>query len=387
MVQKKIAIFVRKLSVAGVERFVIDLANKLSDIHDVYVFILEDIRHETDKLLKPHIQTIAFHHKAGYNLSLFREIARKLKEHEIEVVFTNNYSTFVEGIVPAAVTGIKARIHIQHGLEFYSRMKSEHRLQRMFRKGLQIGVGKLVTRAVTVSHAGYLFLNVEWKIPEDKIEVIYNGVDVDKFRPFPEWRQTTREKLGLPSDAFVLGSVCRVVPVKNVGMMVDAVHLLKEDIPNLHLLVLGKFENSDHPGSYTHQIKEKVSGLGLADRVHFLPPQLDVRPILNAMDVYLNTSLSEGLSIAIIEAMASGLPVIATDVGGNPEVVENGVNGFLVPSRNPQALAERIKYLYQYPEMLNMLAKNSRERAEKLFSGQSMKRSYLELIEKIQERD
>jgi glycosyltransferase involved in cell wall biosynthesis len=105
------------------------------------------------------------------------------------------------------------------------------------------------------------------------------------------------------------------------------------------------------------------------------------------MDVYLNTSLSEGLSIAIIEAMASGLPVIATDVGGNPEVVENGVNGFLVPSRNPQALAERIKYLYQYPEMLNMLAKNSRERAEKLFSGLCMKRSYLELIEKIQERD
>ncbi len=387
MEQKKIAIFVRKLSVAGVERFVIDLANKLSDVHDVYVFILEDIRHETDKLLKPHIKTITFHHKAGYDLGLFREIARRLKEHEIQVVFTNNYSTFVEGIVPAAVTGIKARIHIQHGLEFYSRIKSERWLQKTLRKGLQIGVGKLVARAVTVSHAGYLFLNVEWKIPEDKIEVIYNGVDIDRFRPLPELRQSTREKLGLPPNAFVLGSVCRVVPVKNVGMMVETVNLLKEDIPDLHLVVLGKFENSEHPGSYTHQIKEMVTGMGLTNRIHFLAPQLDVRPVLNAMDVYLNTSLSEGLSIAIIEAMASGLPVIATDVGGNPELVENGVNGFLVPSRNPTALAERIKYLYQYPEMLNMLAKNSRERAEKLFSGQTMKRKYLELIDKIQEPD
>ena len=387
MIQRKVAIFVRKLSVAGVERFVIDLANKLCDVHQVYIFVLEDIRHQTDRLLKPGIRTIDFRHPGGYDLGIFRQIQQKLKEYEIEVVFTNNYSTFVEGIVPATLQGVKARIHIQHGLEFYSKINHDTRFQRFIRRMIQMGVSRFVTNAVTVSHAGLVFLNLEWKIPEKKIEVIHNGVDVEKFRPLPEFRQEVRQELGISSEAFVIGSVCRVVPVKNVAMMVEAVHLLRERIPDLHLVVLGKFEHPEVPGSYTNQIKQMMEKYGLTERIHFLPPRLDVRPVLNAMDIYLNTSLSEGLSIAIIEAMASGLPVIATDVGGNPEVVENGVNGFLVPSRNAQALAERIKYLHTYPEMLNILAKNSRERAVQHFSGETMRQKYLQLIDRVTQSD
>ena len=385
MAQRKIAIFVRRLSVAGVERFVIDLANKVCDAHQVHLFILENAMYQTEQLLKPGIRVIEFQHPGGFNLSLFRLIRQKLKEFAIEVVFTNNYSTFLEGIAPATLQGVKARIHIQHGLEF--NIHNDSRFHRLIRRVLQIGVGRLVTNAVAVSHAGLVFLNMEWKIPEKKIEVIHNGVDVEKFRPLPEFREEVRQELGIPSEAFVVGSVCRVEPVKNVAMMVEAVHLLRERIPELHLVVLGKFEHPEEPGSYTNQIKQMMEKYGLTERIHFLPPRLDVRPALNAMDIYLNTSLSEGLSIAIVEAMASGLPVIATDVGGNPEVVENGVNGFLVPSRNAQALAERIKYLHTYPEMLNILAKNSRERAVQHFSGETMRQKYLQLIDRVTQGD
>lgn len=384
MGKKRIAIFVRSLSVAGVERFAIELANKLSEEYKIYLFVLGKVKHDTDSLVNPGIEILQFRHFSGYNIKIFKNIYHTLRRHRISMVMTNNYSTFLEGIVPARLLGIRSKVHIQHGLEFNNEKKNSNPLKnirRYLRRALQVLGGKLCDDGISVSRAGQNYLINEWKFPPHRTRVIYNGVDTDYFRPLNgEKKSEFQRRIGCAADDFLVGSVCRFVPVKNIEMMLKAVAMLKDDVPNLKLVIMGSQKNNGELLKYLQRLKNFITENSLEKTVIFLQPQLDVRPVLNGFDVYLNTSLSEGLSIAIIEAMASGLPVIATRVGGNPELVQHGKNGFLVDSGDAAELARRIRQLHDRADLRKKMALNSRKRTEELFSDQKMTERYLQFI-------
>lgn len=170
--------------------------------------------------------------------------------------------------------------------------------------------------------------------PQHKISLLRNGIDVSRFKPKPEVRANLRQNLEL--DSFTFLAVGRLDDQKDYPTMLKAFASIQDK--QSKLLIVGE-------GPHLHVLEDQVKALSLSGRVKFLGVRQDVPDLMQAADAYLMSSVMEGLPMVLLEAAASGLPIVTTDVGGNREIVLEGKNGFLVPSSNPQALAEAIDKL------------------------------------------
>ncbi len=229
--------------------------------------------------------------------------------------------------------------------------------------------GFLSRRCVCVSRSVLdLATNVD-RIPARRLALIYNGVDTLRFSPDPAARDRTRRELGLAGQEKLVISVGRLAPEKAFGDLLSAVAALRAQGRAVQPLLVGE-------GPERARLSEIASGLGLASGQVLIGARRDVATLLNAADVYCLSSLSEGLSMALLEAMACGLPVVATRVGGNPEAVADGENGLLVPSGDPAGLAEALGRVLDQPELASAMAQASRSLAEARFSQESMLAGY-----------
>jgi glycosyltransferase involved in cell wall biosynthesis len=193
-----------------------------------------------------------------------------------------------------------------------------------------------------------------------KVRVIHNGVDVDAFRPGAR-SEAVRRRLGLPEDARVLASVGRLVGWKGLGVIVDA---LRELPPDVHYLVVGE-------GPDKARLRERAAQAGLAGRVHFAGRIAHDRlcEVLLEADLLVQPSIGEeSFGITLVEAMACGLPVLASKQGGMPEIVDPGVTGELLPPGETQAWREAIARLLQQPERMHAMGEAGRARAEGQFT-------------------
>jgi glycosyltransferase involved in cell wall biosynthesis len=198
--------------------------------------------------------------------------------------------------------------------------------------------------------------------------VIHNGVDTRRFEPNGEARSATRKELGLPQDSFVVGTVGRLVPIKDHQTLLNAAALLIERGADVRVLLVGSGpERENLQRQATNALEGRVCFVGDSSRV----PQM-----LNAMDVFVLPSLKEGMSNTLLEAMASGLPVLATNVGGNPEIVENDVNGCLFTPGDAQWLASKLHLLAHSPALIHQLGTAARNRAIESFSLSRMLETY-----------
>ena len=168
--------------------------------------------------------------------------------------------------------------------------------------------------------------------PARSIEVLYNGIELGP-RPRPADRSAMRASIGVPADALVIGTVARLDPVKNLGTLLEARAILGGRFPSARVVIAGD-------GPERQGLVDRAHALGIGEVTHFTGYRTDVRALMAAFDVFVNCSTYEGVSLTILEAMATGLPVVAGDVGGNPEVVVNQETGFLVGER-PHAFAVR----------------------------------------------
>lgn len=195
--------------------------------------------------------------------------------------------------------------------------------------------------------------------PADRLEVAYNGIDLGT-PPTDEEREAARRALGLAVDRFVVGTVARLDPVKDLGTLIEAFETVAHETPGTTLLIVGE-------GPERTRLEEIVRTRNLSASVLFSGHRADVRELLPGLDVYANSSLTEGVSLTIVEAMAASLPVVATRVGGNPEVVEEGRTGALVPPRDPEALALAIGSLRADGERCRAWGAAGRRLAEERF--------------------
>jgi len=204
-------------------------------------------------------------------------------------------------------------------------------------------------------------LALRWKVARpEQLVVIHNGIDP---QPFLEADGASlRREQGL-EKATVLTFVGRLAPPKDLLTLLEAVKKLPESV----LLVIGD-------GELRPQVERSIRELGLVDRVRLLGQRSDIPQILAASDIFVLSSRWEGLPYTIIEAMMAGLPVVATRVGGVPELVEDGVTGFLVPPRDPDALAEALQKLIADPELRRRMGRAGREKALKEFTLDRMLR-------------
>jgi glycosyltransferase involved in cell wall biosynthesis len=229
-----------------------------------------------------------------------------------------------------------------------------------------VAVGQAVRRAL-IDNEGF---------PPNRIQVIYNGIDVNLFDRGLHDRDAARQEIGLTGQDLAILQVARLDYLKDHGTAVRALERVVGSCPQARLILVGE-------GPEKEKIVEAVRQRGLATQVRFLGLQKDVPRVLAAADVFLLTSISEGIPLTVIEAMLAGLPVVATEVGGLPEVVVPGTTGWLTPAGDDAGLAEAILRLAQDPAMRSEWGQVGRLRARELFSESQMHKHYCELYEEM----
>lgn len=231
---------------------------------------------------------------------------------------------------------------------------------------------------VVCSYAVQQFCEARRGYPLSRIRVIHNSVDLGRFDSLPS-RDEARSALGLPTEGPVITAVASLTPQKGHSDLLEAVAKVRTDFPNLLLLLVGR-------GPLRDALEDMARRLGLAENVHFLGARKDVPAILAASDVAVLSSHWEGLSLALAEAGAAGLPVVATEVDGIPEIVQHGVTGLLVPPRRPQLLAEALHALLRDPSRRQQMGEAARRWVAERFSVERMVREteslYVELLGK-----
>jgi glycosyltransferase involved in cell wall biosynthesis len=201
--------------------------------------------------------------------------------------------------------------------------------------------------------------------PLEKMVVIPSGIDTERFAPLVS--ADYKARLGLPADAVVVGSLTRMRVRKGVEELLRAMTQICAVRPDVHLVVAGDVELDD-------ELQALVASAGLGDRLHLLGRRSDVPEVLSAMDVFVLSSHDEGMSNAILEAMAMERPVVATDVGGTGEIVTEGVTGHLVPARDAEALARGIERVLEDRERGRAMGIRGREVVVDRFSARAMVR-------------
>jgi glycosyltransferase involved in cell wall biosynthesis len=236
-------------------------------------------------------------------------------------------------------------------------------------------IGNALADCVTAnSNAVRDFVHANESCPLEKITMIPSAIDTERFRPLPPAR--FKAQLGIPEERLVVGSVTRMRVRKGVEEFVRAMATVCARNPAAHAVIAGEVE-------WEGPMATLVRSLGLQDRLTLLGRRRDIPEVLSAFDVFVLSSHGEGMSNAILEAMAMERAVVATGVGGNCETVRHGESGLLVPARDPEALAQAIGELLEQPERRAQMGRLGRRIVEERFSARAMVREMEALYEKL----
>jgi sugar transferase (PEP-CTERM/EpsH1 system associated) len=292
---------------------------------------------------------------------LFR-LARIMRQYRPHIVHTRNWGA-IEAVAAAKLAGVPVVIHSEHGYEvdMFGGLPMRRRLFRRAAYAMADAIFA-VTRELRDFHA-----REAWIKPEH-MGVMYNGVDTQRFAPSLESRIAMRKELGLPEKSFVVGAVGRLVPIKDHQTLLKATALLSRSGIDVRVLLVG---------SGPERLKlQALAAEALGGRVCFAGDSSRVPELLNAMDAFALPSLNEGMSNTLLEAMACSLPVLATNVGGNPEIIENNISGCLFAPGDAEWLGEKLKVLATHPALIHQLGTAARNRAIESFSLSRMLETY-----------
>lgn len=300
-------------------------------------------------------------HTTGVEIRTIIRVARALRRIRADVVHVHNWSTSLYGIAGAALAGTPAVLYGSGGRETATgASKRQRRLMRALAP--HVSMFTAVCRFLADE------LRTDWKIGPERVRVIHTGIDLERFAHAPS-RRAARERLGLPPDAVVVGTIGVIRPVKRTGDLIRAVGQLARERAYVHLVVAGPCFRVDPA-----RLQALAAAEGLSERFHLLGRVNEPAAVLPAFDIFVNCSEFEGASNAIIEAMATRLPVVGTRVGGTPELVADGFSGILVEPRKPSALARALARLVNDARARETYGSNGRKRVEERHTLNAMLR-------------
>jgi sugar transferase (PEP-CTERM/EpsH1 system associated) len=362
----KVMHVVNQLAVGGTEKNVLKVATQLTEgmEHCICCIRGADASLVADEL-RPE-QVIALNLPSAPFSFFVPKLVRAIRECKPDIVHSRNWGA-IEAVLAARIAGVPVAIHSEHGYEVESVTSTPLR-QRWMRRLVVATADAVfaVSRELRDFHAR------QAGVPEQRVRVLYNGVDTHRFSPNPIVREQTRAALGLSPQDFVIGAVGRMVPIKDYDTLIKAVSALHGKNGTFKLLLLGD-------GPELPRLRELAQNLLGTGGFISLGRCKNVPEVLPAMDVFVQTSLNEGMSNTILEAMATGLPVVVTRVGGNTEIVEEGKTGWMFQPGDAEHLSEILYAISSDVPARQLSGQAARQRIQHKFSDERMLENYREL--------
>lgn len=366
---------VYRFDTGGLENGVVNLINHMTGWRHAVLSLTE----VTDFRARVRREDVTFHalgKGAGHAIGHYPRVVRLLRAWRPAVVHTRNLGA-LELVVPAWAAGVPVRVHGEHGRDVGDLDGSSVRYQRVRRL-----YRPFVSHYVALSRDLQAYLVDKVGVPASRIAQIYNGVDADRFRPVAADAPAAMLPFATPGG-WVVGTVGRMQTVKNQVLLAQAFVRALELAPplatRLRLVMAGD-------GPLRAEAEAVLRAAGALDRAWLAGERGDVPDVMRSLNCFVLPSLAEGISNTILEAMACGLPVIATDVGGNAELVDAGRTGELVPSGDVQAMAERIVGMASDPDRAVAMGQAGRRRIEQAFSLPAMVAAYQDLYDRLLQR-
>jgi len=366
---------VYRFDVGGLENGLVNLINHMPrDAFRHAVVSLTEVTEFRRRIVHDDVRFIALGKPPGHAVWLYPRLYALFRELQPDIVHSRNLAA-LETLVPAWAAGVNVRVHGEHGRDMGDLDGSSRKYQwvrRLYRP--------FVTHYVALSQDLERYVRDKVGVPGERVAQIYNGVDSVRFRPAEAGRAAIEGCPFREPGMWLVGTVGRLEPVKDplnlARAFVHALQLAPSKRARMRLVVVGD-------GALYSNARSIIEKAGLADLAWFPGERSDVPEVLRGLDCFALPSLAEGISNTILEAMATGLPVIATDVGGNRELVEAGCTGAIVPAADPNALALQMLAYARDPEGARAAGRAGRARVERDFSLESMLGRYRALYDRL----
>lgn len=358
--------FVENLDRGGLERMVLELVKlQHRQGHRCQVVCLFEPGSQAHELHDMGIPVSACDKRQGLDLRALARARHLIRSHATEVLHTHNAVAHYQAVWAACGLGTRKVINTRHGMGGNQRVS---RREWLYRRALAS-----TDTVVAVCEAARNDAVRRGIVPMAKTRVVPNGIQLGSFQVASNtMRGRLRNRLGLPDQTQLIGNVGRLNWAKDQASLIRAFRCVNEQLPDTALLLVGE-------GQLRKDLEIRAAEEGVTDRVHFLGDRNDVHELLQGLDLFVLSSVSEGYSLALLEAGAAALPIVATDVGGSSEIIRNGETGRLVPPGEPIALAETMLSLLRNPIEARALGTSARRWVEQHGSLDAMAGRYNQL--------
>ena len=350
------------LNVGGMENGIVNVTNRIDQRRfAISICCLNEVGPMAARIANGAATVACLEHGPGRSYTLFRTLYRLMADRRVDILHTHNYYTSLYGVPAARSAGARV-VYGQHGFIY------DPRTNRIVKRRNEILLCHLSHRVCCVSEALEAIVCSDFGISRRKVTTILNGVDVGRFSGVESERPRVRGELGVAARDVLIGSVGRLHQEKNYGLLIAAIAELSRRAP-VKLLLVGD-------GSDAGNLRALVRSLGCDGAVMMPGERRDVPELMTAMDVFVLPSKSEGLPNTVLEAMCAGLPVVGSNVGGIPGVVDDGRSGFMFTSGDGRDLALKLEQLITNPILRRDMGACGRRIVETRFSLARMVEGY-----------
>jgi glycosyltransferase involved in cell wall biosynthesis len=349
----------------GAENVLINLSAGLDSIRFRSIVCLRKDGWLKDELERRHICTYVKKEKGFIDIGFIIKLLRLIIRERISLIHSHEFLMGFYG----ALLGKLAKIPVIttfHGKDYYWEKARRRLAMRFIANNCQL---------VTVSNEMRQFLSEKVGISVDLLKTINNGIDL-KIYSERDNPAVIKKTIGIDKDTKVVGTVGSLYPVKGQTYLLRAVPLILNENPDVMFLFIGR-------GEQEKELRQEALNLNVSSRVRFLGFRSDVPALLDVVDVFVLPSLSECLPLSVLEAMAKKIPAVVTDVGGNREIIDDRVTGFIVPPANVDALADRISILLNNERMAEAIGRRASETVRQKFSLETMLLKYESMYDTI----
>ena len=360
------------LGTGGLENGLVNIINRACPERYRHVIIcLTRAEGFESRITAPNVELISLHKRPGHDFPLYWRLWRTLLRLRPAIVHTRNLAALEMQVIAALIPGVK-RVHGEHGRDIHD-IDGSNKKYNFLRRSLR----PLIHRYIAVSQDLAQWLTETVEVPIVKVKQIYNGVDQQVFAP--GWVTISAPANFTANDLQIIGTVGRLAEVKDQLTLIEAFGRLVQGCSTqqaLRLMIVGG-------GPMYQTLCAKITALGLDEYIWMTGDREDIPELLRMMDVFVLPSLGEGVSNTLLEAMATGLPLIATRVGGNPELIEDGINGRLVPVGDAGVLADTIENILAEPQTLAAYGEQSLHKVRQSFDWMRTVEEYLNVYDQL----